>query len=146
MSDHDLSKELEIDDSSYANLNTEFKEHSVKHSKWLVMAARLIKQLSTLRLRLKVLSAEIAEEYRQEYLKNTGKQCPVSFDIRFNIIPLNKDWVKLSEEIISTEEELDIAKAACDTFSERGYSLKEVAKYMEATSELHYKQAKGYGN
>ena len=131
----DLRDELFIDDSSYANLNEEFKEHAIRHSKWLMLAAEARKNLSTLRLQAKVLSAKICDEYAKQYLKDNGKQIPVSFNMQTNVLPKNEEWIELAERIIEAENELSVAEAACTAFKERGYALREIGEYMKLTAK-----------
>lgn len=130
----DLKSELFIDDSSYHKLNDEFKTHSSKHAEWIRLAAYANRKVHELRIKLKVISAEIAEQYRTQYFEDTGKQLAVSFDIKSNVLPLDPKWKEVNEELITAQEEADIAAGAAESFSERGYLLKLVAEYNQSTS------------
>lgn len=128
----DLRKELFIDDSSYHKLNQAFKEHSSRHFYWVTLAAKAAKEVSELKLKLKILEAELSEQYRQEYAEQHGKLPAVSFDIRKEVLPLKDEWKDLNKNLIEAYENLEILRGAVDSFAERGYLLKEVAKYSEA--------------
>ena len=126
-----LKNDLFIDDSSWFKLNQCFKSHSNKHIEWIKIAANAGKEVARLKLQLKIKAAEIVVKFKDQYLKEQGKPIPVSYDIKGTVLPLNKNWVKLNKELAEAYEVLEIARGACDSFVERGYLLKEVAKFNE---------------
>jgi len=129
-----LKKDLSIDDSDYFKLNQDFKTHASKHVDWNIRAAQAAKALAHLKLQLKVLAAEIAQKYRAEYLEREGKPLAVSFNLEKEVLPLNEEWVDLNRKISNAYEELEIARGACQAFEERGYMLREVAKFAELSN------------
>jgi len=129
----DLKQELYIDDSSYAKLNDEFKTHSAKHVGWSMIAARASRKVSELKVKLKTVSAEVGKKFREAHYENTGKPLAATFNIK-EILPLDEEWQKVNYELINITEELDIAIGAAEAFAERGYLLKEVAKFIDATT------------
>jgi hypothetical protein len=130
----DLKSDLFIDDSSYHKLNKEFKSHSSRHMEWILLAAQATRKVNELRIKLKIISAEIAEEYRNKHFEDTGKTLAVSFDIKSNVLPLDPRWKEVNKRLIEAQEEADIATGAVDSFSERGYLLKLVAEYNQSTN------------
>lgn len=126
-----LKNDLLIDDSSYFKLNQCFKSHSSKHIDWIKLAAQAGREVADLKLRLKILSAQIITKFKAKYLEDKGKPIPVSYDIKGEVLPLDKAWVKLNKEIYLASERLEISRGACDDFKGRVYLLKEVGKFNE---------------
>ena len=130
---NDLKRDLFIDDSSYASLNEEFKSHSSKHANWIVIAAQLGKEVSSLKMRVKVLEAEIIKNYRVEYQRENSKPLAATFNFK-EVLPLNEEWKELQQEVMSKEEEAEIARGAVYAFNERGHLLRLVSQFVEATT------------
>jgi len=132
--DVSLKKDLQINDEDYFKLNQDFKTHAAKHVDWTIKAAQASKELAQLKMQLKVLSAEITKKHRDDYLKENGKPLAVSFNVEKEVLPLNEEWVELNNQISSAYERLEIARGACQAFEERGYMLREVAKFAEISN------------
>jgi hypothetical protein len=138
ITEEEVDKDLNIDNSSIFTLEKDLLEHPRREAKYSTLAAQAIKNVELKELELEILVASLMETL-DSLAKAKGQTVPQSArgDIKKQIMPLLPEYVAKRRELIDANEISNILKGQAKAMVSRNFKL---------TDLLEIKKRELYGN